>query len=82
MFGVLGKKQVVAMKGRFHFYEGYTPQQVNSYQTLMHTERRCRLQVALPVRVLAALGIKALIVTNAAGGALWLVSALISRIVH
>ena len=28
IFGLLGGKQVVAMQGRFHYYEGYTPQQV------------------------------------------------------
>ncbi len=28
IFGVLGGKNVVAMQGRFHFYEGYTMQQV------------------------------------------------------
>lgn len=28
IFGELGGKQVVAMKGRFHFYEGYTMQEV------------------------------------------------------
>src|SRR3954451_2982514 len=28
IFGVLGGKKVVAMAGRFHFYEGYSPQQV------------------------------------------------------
>src|SRR4051812_10348670 len=28
IFGMLGGKKVVAMAGRFHFYEGYTPQQV------------------------------------------------------
>jgi len=28
IFGTLGGKKVVAMKGRFHFYEGYTLQQV------------------------------------------------------
>ncbi len=28
IFGELGGKNVVAMAGRFHFYEGYTPQQV------------------------------------------------------
>ena len=28
LIGELGGKQVVAMAGRFHFYEGYTPQQV------------------------------------------------------
>lgn len=51
VFGTLGGKQVVAMKGRFHFYEGYPAS-----------------TVAFPVRVFAALGAKALIVTNAAGG--------------
>lgn len=28
IFGMLGGKKVVAMAGRFHFYEGYTPQEV------------------------------------------------------
>lgn len=28
IFGLLGNKKVVAMQGRFHFYEGYTMQQV------------------------------------------------------
>ena len=28
LFGVLGGKEVVAMQGRFHFYEGYTMQQI------------------------------------------------------
>lgn len=28
IFGTLGNKQVAAMQGRFHFYEGYTMQQV------------------------------------------------------
>lgn len=28
IFGKLGGKNVVAMKGRFHYYEGYTPQEV------------------------------------------------------
>jgi purine-nucleoside phosphorylase len=28
VFGTLSGKKVVAMAGRFHFYEGYTPQQV------------------------------------------------------
>jgi purine-nucleoside phosphorylase len=29
IFGELGGKKVVAMAGRFHYYEGYTPQQVS-----------------------------------------------------
>jgi purine-nucleoside phosphorylase len=28
IFGMLGGRRVVAMQGRFHYYEGYTPQQV------------------------------------------------------
>src|SRR5690625_1160019 len=28
LFGMLGGKEVVAMQGRFHFYEGYTMQQI------------------------------------------------------
>lgn len=28
IFGMLGDRRVVAMQGRFHYYEGYTPQQV------------------------------------------------------
>ena len=51
VIGTLGGKEVVMMKGRFHFYEGYEPS-----------------LIAFPIRVLIALGIKQLIVTNAAGG--------------
>src|SRR5437016_2536265 len=51
VFGKLGGESIVAMQGRVHFYEGYSPQ-----------------EVAFPSRVLCALGIKALVVTNAAGG--------------
>ncbi len=51
VFGELSGKQVMAMQGRFHFYEGYTMQ-----------------QVAFPVRVMKALGVGTMIVSNAAGG--------------
>ncbi len=51
ILGDLGGKKVVAMKGRFHFYEGYP----------MET-------VTFPVRVFKFLGIKHLLVSNAAGG--------------
>ena len=47
--GKLGDKQVLAMQGRFHYYEGYTMQ-----------------QVTFPVRVMKLLGIKNLLVSNAA----------------
>ena len=49
--GMLGGKTVLAMQGRFHYYEGYTMQ-----------------QVTFPVRVMKLLGIKNLLVSNAAGG--------------
>jgi purine-nucleoside phosphorylase len=54
IFGTLGGKSVVAMQGRFHYYEGYTMQ-----------------QITFPVRVMSAkggLGVKTLLVSNAAGG--------------
>lgn len=51
IFGQLGNKKIMAMQGRFHFYEGY-----------------CMQQVTFPVRVMKALGIKTLFVSNAAGG--------------
>lgn len=51
VIGSLAGKTVAAMKGRFHYYEGYTFE-----------------QVTFPVRVMKALGITTIIVTNAAGG--------------
>ena len=50
IFGNLSGKKVVVMQGRFHLYEGYTPQ-----------------DVTFPVRVMNRLGIKKLLVSNAAG---------------
>ena len=49
--GTLGGRTVIAMQGRFHYYEGYTMR-----------------EVTLPVRVMARLGVKRLMVSNAAGG--------------
>lgn len=49
--GQLGGKQVLAMQGRIHYYEGYGMD-----------------QVVLPIRVMLTMGIKTLIVSNAAGG--------------
>ncbi len=51
IFGTLSDKKVVAMSGRFHYYEGYSPQ-----------------DVVFPVRVLKQLGVKTLLLSNAAGG--------------
>jgi len=54
IFGTLGGKNVVAMQGRFHYYEGYSLQ-----------------QITFPVRVMSqkvGLGVKSLLISNAAGG--------------
>ncbi len=51
LLGTLAGRRVVAMRGRFHCYEGYTPR-----------------QIGLPVRVLARLGARTLMVSNACGG--------------
>jgi purine-nucleoside phosphorylase len=51
VLGRIGDKKIIVLQGRFHFYEGYTMQ-----------------QITFPVRVLKALGIRALFLSNAAGG--------------
>ncbi len=51
IFGKMSGKRIVAMAGRFHFYEGY------------HVE-----QVVFPVRLMSFLGVKTLLLSNAAGG--------------
>jgi len=51
IIGWLGAQKVIVLQGRFHYYEGYSMQ-----------------QITFPVRVLKALGIRNLLLSNAAGG--------------
>ncbi|MEO7264261.1 MAG: purine-nucleoside phosphorylase [Ferruginibacter sp.] len=51
IFGQINNLPVVIMQGRFHYYEGYSMQ-----------------QITFPIRVMAALGIQYLLLSNAAGG--------------
>lgn len=51
LFGTLSGQPVVILAGRFHYYEGWTMQ-----------------EVTFPVRVLHALGIRQIIITNVSGG--------------
>lgn len=50
IYGKMHGKKVLAMQGRYHFYEGYSMQ-----------------QITFPVRVMKLLGIKWLLLSNAAG---------------
>lgn len=52
IIGSCGGVDVVLMKGRVHFYEGYSME-----------------EITLPVRVFSLMGVRSLILTNAAGGA-------------
>lgn len=51
IIGKVGNTKVIAMQGRFHYYEGYSMQ-----------------QITFPIRVMKALGIDYLLLSNAAGG--------------
>lgn len=51
VIGQLQGKNVIAMQGRFHYYEGYAMQ-----------------ETTFPIRVMKALGVETVFVTNAAGG--------------
>ncbi|MEW5908175.1 MAG: purine-nucleoside phosphorylase [Thermodesulfobacteriota bacterium] len=49
--GRIRNKTIIAMQGRLHLYEGYSPR-----------------EVAFPIRVMQELGVRTLILSNAAGG--------------
>ncbi len=51
IYGTLCGKYLLMMQGRFHLYEGYSPE-----------------EVTFPIRVMQELGVKHLILSNAAGG--------------
>jgi purine-nucleoside phosphorylase len=50
IYGMLQGKLVLAMQGRFHYYEGYSLQ-----------------QITFPIRIMKLLGIRCLLLSNAAG---------------
>lgn len=51
LWGTWSGRRIVALRGRFHLYEGYSP-----------------LEISFPIRLLAGLGLRTLIISNAAGG--------------
>jgi purine-nucleoside phosphorylase len=51
IFGKMEGKRIVAMAGRFHYYEGYAVE-----------------QVVFPIRLMNFLGVKTILLSNAAGG--------------
>lgn len=51
ILGHTSGKKIIVMQGRFHYYEGYSMQ-----------------EITFPVRVMKALGLKNLLLSNAAGG--------------
>src|SRR3982751_5576087 len=51
IYGKIGDTPVIAMQGRFHYYEGYSMQ-----------------EITFPIRVMKLLGVKHLLLSNAAGG--------------
>lgn len=51
IFGHLGKRKIMVMQGRFHYYEGYSAK-----------------EITYPIIIMRKLGVKYLIISNAAGG--------------
>jgi len=50
VFGSIHNKKILVMQGRFHYYEGYSME-----------------QITFPIKVMKALGVKYLLISNAAG---------------